>query len=117
MFMAVGEDVSDGLRIDQPYFQLVSPLTWEDEDSYIEAAAEAPKIVHTRNHQWNHSLGEIVTALVSAGLVIDVLEEVPYSAWAPWPELMVEDEGRGYRLRDRPERLPLQFVVEAHQPQ
>lgn len=117
MFMTVGEDVSNGLRIEQPYFQRDTPLTWEDEGSYIEIAAEAPEITHTRNHQWNHSLGEIVTALVRAGLVIDALEEVPYSAWCPWPELMIDDEERGYRLRERPERLPLQFVIEAHRPE
>ncbi len=117
MFMTVGEDVSDGLRIEQPYFQQDHPLTWEDEGSYVEAAGDVPAVVHTRNHQWNHSIGEIVTALLRAGLVIDALEEVPCSAWMPWPELMVEDEqGRGFRLRDRPERLPLQFVIEAHRP-
>lgn len=116
MFIAIGEDVSDGLRIEQPYFQQERPLTWEDEGSYIEAAAGTPAIAHTRNHQWNHSLGEIVTALLRAGLVIDALVEVPYAAWCPWPELMVADDGRGYRLRDDPERLPLQFVIEAHRP-
>ena len=36
---------------------------------------DAPRITHTTNHQWNHSLGQIVTALINAGLVIDELEE------------------------------------------
>lgn len=117
MFMTIGEDVSDGLRVEQPYFQQEQPLTWEDEGSYVEAAADAPSVAHTRNHQWNHSLGEIVTALLHAGLVIDALEETPYAAWSPWADLMVNDEGgRGYRLRDHPERLPLQFLIEAHRP-
>lgn len=114
MFMTVGDDVSDGLRIEQPYFELAEPLTWEDEGSYVEAGPDAPRVTHTRNHQWNHSLGEIVTALVRAGLVIDVLDEVAASAWCPWPELMVAGDDGTCRLRDRPERLPLQFVVEAH---
>lgn len=55
-----------------------------------------------------------MTALVRAGLVIDVLDEVAASAWCPWPELMVAGDDGTCRLRDRPERLPLQFVVEAH---
>lgn len=117
MFMTIGEDVSNGLRVEQPYFQQDRPLTWEDEGSYVEATDDAPAVAHPRNHQWNHSLGEIVTALLRAGLVIDALEETPYAAWSPWPELMVKDEGgRGYRLRDQPERLPLQFLIEAHHP-
>lgn len=115
MFMTIGEDVSSGFRIEQPYFQQRGPLTWEDEGSYVEAGEDAPTISHTRNHQWNHSLGEIVTALLRAGLVIDAFEEGPHSACMSWPELMVED-GPGYRLREHPERIPLQFLIQAHRP-
>lgn len=116
MFMTIGDDVSDGLRVEQPYFQRDEPLTWDDEGSYIEAAPDAPSVAHTRNHQWNHSISEIVTALLRAGLVIDALEEVPHAAWCPWPDLMEVDDSGKYRLRDRPERLPFQFVIEAHRP-
>ena len=112
MFMTIGDDVSNGLKIEQPYFQLDQPLTWEDETSYI-LGNNAPKIKAKRNHQWNHSIGEIITALIRAGLTIDSVEETPYSAWCPWPELMVK-EGHVYRLKDAPERLPLQFVICAH---
>ena len=100
------------------------PLTWEDEDSYVTTPG-APKLSSPRNYQWNHSLGEIVTALIDAGLTVTALidagltvtalEETPYSAWCPWPELMVEDS-RGFILRDNPERLPLQFAITATKP-
>ena len=112
MFMTIGDDVSNGLKIEQSYFQLDQPLTWEDETSYI-LDDNAPKIKAKRNHQWNHSIGEIITALIRAGLTIDSVEETPYSAWCPWPELMVK-EGHVYRLKDASERLPLQFVICAH---
>ncbi|MBU8579877.1 bifunctional 2-polyprenyl-6-hydroxyphenol methylase/3-demethylubiquinol 3-O-methyltransferase UbiG [Brevibacterium luteolum] len=113
-FMTIGDDVSAGLRVEQPYFQQAEPMTWEDDSSYVDAP-EAEPIQNTRNHQWNHSLGEIITALLQAGLVIDTVEETQHSAWARWPELMIEDE-HGYRLRDNPERLPLQFRITAHKP-
>lgn len=106
MFMSLGEDVSEGFRVEQPYFQQSEPLTWEDEGSYVEAPPGTAQVRRTRNHQWNHSLGEITTALLRAGLVIDALEESQYSAWCPWPKLMVLKTDVGYRLRDRPERLP-----------
>lgn len=115
MFMTVGEDVSDGLRIEQPYFQVERPQTWSEDGSYVAAAPEAAAIAHTVSHQWNHSLGEVMTALLRAGLVIDAFEETEFSAWCPWPELMVEDQ-EGFRLRVRPQRLPLQFVIAAHRP-
>lgn len=114
-FMTVGEDVSAGLRVEQPYFEQESPLTWDDDATYVAAPDDAPRISHGVSHQWNHGIGEIITALLDAGLVLDSFEETPRSAWMPWPELMVPD-GDGYRLRELPERLPLQFVLTAHRP-
>ena len=116
MFMAIGEDVSTGLRIEQPYFQREQPMTWDEEGSYVDAPADAPRMTHTVMHEWNHSIGEILTGLLEAGLVLDSFEETPYSAWCPWPELMVREEDGRYRLREDPDRLPLQFVLTAHRP-
>ncbi|MFT3875669.1 MAG: class I SAM-dependent methyltransferase [Propioniciclava sp.] len=116
MFMTIwdiGDDAPDDLLVKQSYFQQVHPLTWEDEGSYADAPG-APRIKRTTNHQWNHSLAEIITALIRAGLVIDVVEETPFSAWCAWPHLMVQEADGRWRLRDNPERLPLQFVIEAH---
>lgn len=117
MFMTIA-DVAPGsdapLIVEQPYFQQEEPLTWEDETSYV-TAENAPQIQNTRNHQWNHSLGEIISALINAGLQINQVEEVPYSAWCPWPDLMVKEK-QGWRLRDHPERMPLQFTITATKP-
>ena len=57
MFMTVGEDVSEALRIEQPYFQRRDPMTWDEPGSYVEAPADAPEFAHVVNHQWNHSIG------------------------------------------------------------
>lgn len=113
MFMTIGEDISDGLKIEQPYFEQDAPMTWDDDSSYVDSPG-APRITHTTNHQWNHSLGQIVTALINAGLVIDELEETPRAAWCPWPKLMEQDSTGGWHLREHPERLPLQFAITAH---
>lgn len=115
MFMTIGEDVTGGLKIEQPYFQRVQPLTWEDDGSYVDAPGSTPPIAHRTNHQWNHSLGQIVSALLEAGLVLDSFEEDDHAAWCAWPDLMVHDD-RGWRLRDDPDRVPLQFVLTAHLP-
>ena len=115
MLMAVGEDVSDGLRLEQPYFQRNEPMTWDPQGSYIQTPEGAPPMTHTRSHQWNHSIGEIITALLEAGLVLDSFEETPYSAWCPWPDLM-ECEGDRWRLRESPDRIALQYVITAHLP-
>lgn len=115
VFMTIGEDVSDGLRVEQPYFEQAEPLTWDDAGSYVTGPEDGPVVSHGVNHQWNHSVGEILTSLLGAGLVLDSFEETRHAAWCPWPDLMVLDE-QGWRLRENPERLPLQFVLTAHRP-
>ena len=80
MFMTIGEDISDGLKIEQPYFEQATPMTWDDDSSYVDSPG-APRITHSTNHQRNHSLGHIVTALINAGLVIGELEETPRATW------------------------------------
>ena len=34
-----------------------------------------------REYSWNHGLGEIVTALIDAGLTIELLREYPFAEW------------------------------------
>lgn len=117
MFMAVGDDVSGGLALHEPYFQQRDPMTWEDSGSCVEAPEDAAPVAHTRNHQWNHGVGEIVTALIRAGLVIDEVAETRTSAWCRWPGLQERCE-EGWHLSDPAlrESLPLQLVVRAHRP-
>lgn len=86
MFMTIGEDISQGFKIEQPYFEQTEPMTWEDEGSYIEA-----------------------------GLQIDRVDESQQSSWNIWPDLMEERSG-SYVLKKDSQNLPLQFLIAAHKP-
>ena len=56
---------SDGLLVvDYPYFETAEPLVWDEDGTYVETDAE---FTHNVTHEWNHGLGEIVTALLDAG--------------------------------------------------
>ena len=114
VLMAVGDDTAHGLTLHEPYFQQPEPMTWEDDGSYVAAPDGTPPIAHTRNHQWNHAVGEVLTALLRAGLVLDEVAESRVSAWCRWPDLM-EPCREGYRLTDpvMREMLPLQLLVVA----
>ena len=117
VFMAVGDDTSHGLILHEPYFQRREPMTWENEGSYVETPEGAAPIAHTRSHQWNHAVGEILTALLRAGLVLEEVSETRVSSWCRWPGLMESCEG-GYRFTDPAVRdmLPLQLAVVARRP-
>ena len=113
MAMTIGDDVSQGFKVEAPYFETKEPMTWEEETSYIETAETVDKLNHARSHQWNHALSEVMMALIKAGLEIDMVEESTCSAWAIWPELMTSHP-YGYQLKEGAERLPLQFMIVAH---
>jgi SAM-dependent methyltransferase len=96
--------------LELPYFEQPHPLIWDDEYSY----AGVDKVEQPRSMEWNHGLGEIVTAVLDAGLELTSLTEHDSAPWDALPGLMVEDEATGeFRLRDRPERLPATFTLTA----
>jgi SAM-dependent methyltransferase len=107
------DDIEPGeLRLRYPYWQHVKPLSFPVIGSYAEPTAEVG--VHTE-HGWNHGLGEIVTALVDAGLRIDSLREYPFVDWPV--EFLVEAPDGTYRLpAGTPGELPLFFSILATKP-
>ncbi|MBO1752125.1 class I SAM-dependent methyltransferase [Actinotalea sp. BY-33] len=96
--------------LELPYFEQPVPLVWTDEYSY----AGADAVAQPRSMEWNHGLGEIVTAVLDAGLELTSLTEHDSAPWEALPGLMVLDEQIDeYRLRDRPERFPATFTLTA----
>lgn len=96
--------------LELPYYEQAEALEWHDEATYFgEGAVSSPRSV-----EWNHSVGEIVTAVLDAGLELTSLAEhdsVPFEAF---PGQMTFDPRMGeYRLRERPERLPGTFTLSA----
>jgi ubiquinone/menaquinone biosynthesis C-methylase UbiE len=69
-----------------PYFYSKEPIKYEIKGSY---AAPDADFTHT-GYEWMHSLGDIVTALISAGLNIEFLHEFPscpFNFWGNWEKI------------------------------
>ena len=60
---------------------------------------------------WRWTLGDIVTALIEAGLTIEYLHEFPFSVYDAWPT-MIED-GDWWYYPDKKKDVPLTFSVKA----
>lgn len=102
----------DTPALELPYFEQATPLAWVDETTY--AGPEGARVPSPLTVEWNHSLGQIVTAVLDAGLELTSLTEHDSVPWDALPGLMVADPATGeYRLRDRPERLPATFTLTA----
>ena len=98
----------DGERITYPYFRTDEPLRFEGEGSY---AASDDGVTQTA-YEWPHGLGEIVTALLAAGLRLDYLPEFPFSPYHFPPYLEEAEPGR-YVWKDRSVTVPLLFSIRA----
>ena len=108
------EGVTPGeLRLAYPYWSHREPLTFEVHGSYADPSAPTEGLVE---HGWDHSLGEIVTALIDAGLRIEFLHEFDFVDW-PIDYLVRNDDGRWRLPAGTAGQLPLFFSLKASRPE
>jgi len=72
-------------------------------------------ITHARHYEWNHSIGEIVTALIGEGLRLDELIEHDWHVVPRFPWLVPTGDGTYTTPPDMP-RMPLTFTIVASRP-
>ena len=107
---AVDESREDVLTLAYPYYETPEPLVFDEPGTYVDTEYV---FTNTRSASWNHGLGEIVTALLDAGLRLTMLVEHDSVPWDALPNQMEQLPGGEYRLRDRPERLPHSYTLRA----
>ena len=100
----------DLLVVGYPYFEQAEPLVWDQGGTYVETDAV---FEHNVTHEWNHGLGEIITALLDAGLAITAFTEHDSIPWSGLPGKMEPIGGGEYRLTSNPSRLPHSYTLQA----
>ena len=98
----------DGATFAYPYFEEDEPIAIDSASTYTDGAS----LSHTTNYEWNHSLGEIVTALARRSLVVTHLAENPWTRYRAFDDL-VEDPPGIFRAPEGSPRLPLSFTMTA----
>ena len=78
-----------------------------DEPSYA-----GDETIASPNYEWQHSLGEIVTALADAGLNIEFLHEFPFCNYQALPS-MVRGEDGWWRFPEHNDSIPQMFSIRA----
>jgi hypothetical protein len=73
---------------------------------------DGPRLEHVRSVQFQHGVGEIITALVQAGLRIEFMHEFDFDAFGRFESLRQQADG-SYRLPPGRPRVPLIFSVRA----
>ena len=96
-------DVVEGrLTPTMPYFEQSAPTVWDEPGTYV---ATDHEFETTTTHEWSHGLGEMVAALLAAGMEITDLAEHDSAPWNALKGLMTPDDHGEWRLVDAPERL------------
>jgi len=106
------DDDTDNLIAVYPYFPDGTAMVDDEEYSY----SGDQKLQNTRNYTWQHSISEIINALLDAGLVLLRMEEGTTIPWQ-YSEMMVEDGDDNYAW---PEPLrngvPVSYTLIARKP-
>ncbi|GMK59342.1 hypothetical protein CspeluHIS016_0703570 [Cutaneotrichosporon spelunceum] len=110
---AADESIPDGPTLRFPYFNRGSEMEWDEADTYVESEE---KLSATKTFQWNHGLGEIITALLHAGMVLEVLEEHDSVPWEAMPGMMERRELEEWALKERSGCMPLSYTLIARKP-
>lgn len=101
-------DDATGAKVEYDYF---SRDAWVEETPGTYADFDAPTL-HNRSVEWQHPIGEVVSALAAAGLRIEFLHEHDASLFARFSDLERQDDGFYRFPADRP-RIPLMYSIKA----
>ena len=114
MLWSCADPRPDGLLVlEHPYFERSEPMVLEEPGTYVATDAT---FTHNRTAEWNHGLGEVITALLDNGLHLTMLIEHDSVPWEALPGMMTEVEPNEWRLTDRPWRLAHSYTLQAVRP-
>jgi SAM-dependent methyltransferase len=112
MLWALGDTRPDGLLVlEYPYFEREEPMVFDEPGTYVETPVS---FEHNITHEWNHGLGEIVTALLESDMQLTMLVEHDSIPNNIFEGQRMEPIGDGeWRLIDRPWRLAHSYTLQA----
>jgi SAM-dependent methyltransferase len=102
----------DGRLLQHTYFEEAEPFVDDSDVTYTDG--DRP-ITARRSYEWNHSIGEIVTALLRNGLQLESLVEHDWTAFHAFPWLVADADGC-WRIPPGHARIPLSYTVLARRP-
>lgn len=97
----------DELVVEHTYYEEPEPYVDDSGFTYTDGTHS---LSIARNYSWNHSLGQIVTAVIGHGFALEALEEHDWTSFARFPWL-VRTGDHHYSLPPGRPRVPLSFSL------
>jgi ubiquinone/menaquinone biosynthesis C-methylase UbiE len=89
-------------------YHKTEPIISEQVGSYADRYAE----ISYKEYGWNHSLGEVINALIAKGLRIDFLNEYPYSPYDCFSNTVRGEDGN-FRIKGLENIIPMVYSIKA----
>lgn len=102
----------DDVRVEYSYFEEPEPYVDDSDATYADGHA---RLSNARSYEWNHSIGEIVTAVLDEGLHLAALTEHDWTVSQRFPWLVETADHRWASPPQKP-RVPLSFTLLANRP-
>lgn len=96
-----------------PYFETREGMVTEQEGTYVRSSEGVEKLGRSKMVEWNHGIGEVVGAVLGAGLRVTALVEHRSVPFEGVKGQMVEVGGGEWALTEGRDRLPLSFTLKA----
>jgi SAM-dependent methyltransferase len=112
MLLAFDEERTDALVLSYSYFEQPEPGHFDQPGTYVDSEVE---FGHNQLRNWSYGIGDVITAVLAAGLQLTMFVEHDSVPWEALPGRM-QREGGEWRLIEHPERLPLSYTLQAVKP-
>lgn len=109
---ALDETRTDVIAFGYHYFEHAEPLRFDASATYVQTDAT---FANTESREWNHGMGEIITAILDAGLSLTMFAEHDSVPWEALPGQMAAADGE-WRLVEHGDRVPLSYTLQAVKP-
>ncbi|MFX1409554.1 MAG: class I SAM-dependent methyltransferase [Promethearchaeota archaeon] len=106
----IDANFSEGFRVGFDYFTEGKPTQWEEDGTYADFNA---KLKHKTNFQWDHTMGDILNALLNANLEIEFLHEFPFTFHNIHPDLKRREDGY-WEFQSLKFSVPMMFSIKAN---
>jgi len=111
-FAMVFDDEAEHVEQHYPYFN-DGPIILPVRGSYADRDAAVQQGL---SYEWSYPLGEVITALIGAGLRIEFVHEFPFTIYQAYPWVEKHEDGYYYPKAGIPS-LPLLFSIRAVKPE
>lgn len=109
MVLAFDEQRTDEWVLRYSYFERAEPESFYAPGTYAQTDVEFD---HNQASDWSHSIGDVITAILDAGLELTMFVEHDSVPWEALPGRMYRD-GAEWRLIEHAECLPLSYTLQA----